>query len=120
MLLPMKFSAPPTASAAPATSCSRKVVCRVNDNARVSICACSSRRRTELVADTPHIDDPAAEAGRGELAAHPRRMRLDRPCRRPAPVSPHVAQQLLAREDTVGVRSELDEQRELLLRQEHV
>lgn len=30
----------------------------------------SPRRGPQLVADTPHVDDPARQPGRGELAAH--------------------------------------------------
>ena len=44
-------------------------------------------------------------------------MRLERPRRHVRPESPDVAQQLLAREDAVGVGRELHEQSELLRRQ---
>ena len=77
-----------------------------------------SWRRPELVADAPHVDDPARRARRrracGGSATHATRaVRVGAE----RPVAPDVAQQLLAREHAVGVGRELHEQRELLLRE---
>ena len=121
---PRRSAAPAIAASAPAISSTRSVLCALKLMARMSMPGSwraggrthAAKRRAELVPHSPRVHDPAVEPGRAELDAEPRRVRLDRPGGRDAGIAPDVAEQMLAREDPVGIGCELHEQRVLLLR----
>src|SRR5207237_10879437 len=71
----------------------------------------------ELVANAPHVHDPAGEPGRVELPPDAGGVRLQRPRRDIRAEAPDVAQQLLAGEDPIRIGGELDEERVLLRRE---
>src|SRR6266849_3258709 len=121
--LPNAIRNPPTAPSAKPSSSQRIPMCLVIARRLMRglwTLARTSRSRPELVPHPPGVHDPAGQAGGGELAAHTRGVRLERPRRYVAAVAPDVAQQLLAREHALRIGRELQQQRVLLRREDDV
>src|ERR1022692_1678132 len=122
---PSASSAPATAPSSAPTSSSRIVECGeklsatrcMAESSRLTNPSSSVARLAQLVAHPPHVDDVAGQAGAGELAADARRVRFERPRRHVRAVAPHLAQQPLAREHSLRIPGELDEQCPLLCRE---
>src|SRR5438270_1433836 len=69
------------------------------------------------VAHPPHVEHERSLAGRGELPAQSRGVRIERSRPAERAEAPHFAEELFFREHAVGLRGELEEQLVLLRRQ---